>query len=55
MNGEKVRFRVENEAVDAERLLIVAEQQIKILERFAQEKGFHHVPQLDFRDAAHVP
>lgn len=47
-------FRVKNEAVDAERLLVVTEEQVKIFKCFAQKERLHHVARFRLRHALHV-
>lgn len=54
VNGEEMSFRIENVAVDAERLLVVAKEQVKVFQRLAQEERFHHVSQFNLRHAPDV-
>ena len=47
-------LRVEDELVDVQRLLVVAEQQVKVLERLAKEERLHHVARPSVRSALYV-
>lgn len=54
MNRKEVSFGVDNVAVDAERFLVITEEQIEIFQRFAQKERLHHVSQLYLGHAFHV-
>lgn len=47
-------FRIENIAIDAERFLVVAKEQVKIFQRLSQEEWLHHIAQLGLCNALHI-
>lgn len=49
-----MRLRVQHELVDVERLLVVAEEQVKVFQRLAEVKRLHHVPRARVGHAFHV-
>jgi len=48
MNGEEMSFGIDDILVHTQRLLIIAEEEVEIFQRFAQKERFHHVSQFGF-------